>query len=75
MSLKASPPPKKITSLLTTYNLLHTVNFATGIQSNSNTAIDNTGGPKVGIQYRVNYCIPTVYLLLAHPVYLWITVQ
>jgi hypothetical protein len=36
------PPPKKNTSpLLTTYNLLHTVNFATGIQSNSNTSIDN----------------------------------
>jgi len=25
------------------------------------------GGPKVGIPYIVNYCILTVYLLLAHP--------
>ena len=25
------------------------------------------GEPKVGIQYRVNYCIPTVYLLFALP--------
>jgi len=24
------------------------------------------GGPKVGIQYIVNYCKPNVYLLLAH---------
>jgi hypothetical protein len=32
---------KKIASLLTTYNLLHTVNFATRIQNNSNSAIDN----------------------------------
>ena len=27
------------------------------------------GGPKVGIQYIDNYSIPTVYLLLAHPVF------
>jgi len=27
------------------------------------------GWPKVGIQYIVNYCIPTIYLLLAHPVF------
>ena len=26
------------------------------------------GGPKVGIEYIVNYSVPTVYLLLAHPV-------
>jgi len=26
------------------------------------------GVPKVGIQYITNYCILTVYLLLAHPV-------
>jgi hypothetical protein len=32
---------KKLDSLLTTYNLVHTVNFATRIQSNSRTDIDN----------------------------------
>jgi hypothetical protein len=32
---------KKLSSLLTTYNLLHTVNFATRIQNKSITAIDN----------------------------------
>jgi hypothetical protein len=32
---------KKIASLLTTYNLLHTVNFATRIQNNSKSATDN----------------------------------
>jgi hypothetical protein len=31
-----------LASLLTTFNLLHTVNFATGIQSNPNTVIHNT---------------------------------
>jgi len=33
------------------------------------------GGPKVGIQYIVNYSIPTVYLLLAHPVYVPILIS
>jgi len=28
------------------------------------------GGSKVGIQYIANYCILTVYLLLAHSVYI-----
>jgi len=32
---------KKKASLLTTYNVWHTVSFATGIQSNSSTAIDH----------------------------------
>jgi len=32
---------KKLASLLATYNLLHTVNYATRIQNNSSTAIDN----------------------------------
>jgi hypothetical protein len=32
---------KKVTSLLTTYNLSHRVNLAARIQSNSCTAIDN----------------------------------
>jgi hypothetical protein len=32
---------RKTNSLLTTYNLLHTVNFATRIQNDSRTAIDN----------------------------------
>jgi antitoxin component of RelBE/YafQ-DinJ toxin-antitoxin module len=32
---------KQINSLLTTYNLIHTVNFATRIQNDSRTAIDN----------------------------------
>jgi len=27
-------------------------------------------GPKVGIQFIVNYCVPTVYQLLAHPVFI-----
>jgi hypothetical protein len=32
---------KQLASLLTTYNLSHTVNFATRIQNDSSTAIDN----------------------------------
>jgi hypothetical protein len=32
---------KRLASLLTTYNLLHTVNFATRIQNNSSNASDN----------------------------------
>ena len=32
---------KNLASLKTMYNLLHTVNFATRIQNNSSTAIDN----------------------------------
>jgi hypothetical protein len=32
----------QLTSLLTTYNMSHTVNFATRIQNHSYTAIDNT---------------------------------
>jgi hypothetical protein len=32
---------KQLASLLTTYNLSHTVNFATTIQNDSSTAIDN----------------------------------
>jgi len=33
---------KQLASLLTTYNLLHTVNFATRIQNDSSNASDNT---------------------------------
>jgi hypothetical protein len=33
---------KHLSSLLTTYNLSHTVNFATRMQNESSTAIDNT---------------------------------
>ena len=40
ISLKASEK-KQIALLLTTYNLSHTVNFVTGIQNSSSTAIDN----------------------------------
>jgi hypothetical protein len=42
-SLKATPRPKKkkLASLLTKYDLSHTVNFATRIQNNLSTAIDN----------------------------------
>jgi hypothetical protein len=32
---------KQLASLLTTYNLQHTINFAIKIQNNSSTAIDN----------------------------------
>jgi hypothetical protein len=39
MSMKRTG--KKTNSLLTTYNLTHTVNFATRIQNDSSTAIDN----------------------------------
>jgi len=41
-SIPPSPPKKILASLLTTYKICCTqLNFATGIQSNSNTAIDN----------------------------------
>jgi hypothetical protein len=39
--LLESNQKKKLSSLLTTYNLSHTVDFATRIQNKSNTAIDN----------------------------------
>jgi exonuclease III len=39
--LNESNQKKEINSLLTTYNLTHTVNFATRIQNNSSTATDN----------------------------------
>jgi hypothetical protein len=35
------PPQKKIASLLTTYDVWHTVNFAARIQNNSITATDH----------------------------------
>jgi hypothetical protein len=34
-------PPQKKASLLTTYSQPHTINFATSIQNNSSTAVDN----------------------------------
>ena len=37
-------------------------------QSVKNCLVNIQSGPKVGIQYKVNYCIPTVCLLLAHTV-------
>jgi hypothetical protein len=40
--LSESNRKKQLSSLLTTYNLSHTVNFATRIQNRSSTAIDNT---------------------------------
>jgi inorganic pyrophosphatase/exopolyphosphatase len=41
ISLKVAKKKKKLASLLTTYILSHTVNFATRIQNNSGPAIDN----------------------------------
>jgi endonuclease/exonuclease/phosphatase family metal-dependent hydrolase len=40
-SLNENNWKKQLVLLLITYNLLHTVNFATGPKSKSNTAIDN----------------------------------
>jgi hypothetical protein len=39
--VKATEKKKQRNSLLTTYNLIHIVNFATRTQNDSSTAIDN----------------------------------
>jgi endonuclease/exonuclease/phosphatase family metal-dependent hydrolase len=39
--IESNRKKKQLASLLTTYNLLHTVNFATRTQNESSTATDN----------------------------------
>jgi hypothetical protein len=52
---------KKLASLLTTYNPLHTGNFATRIQYNSNTAMDNifVDNSRINLSYisRIINCL------------------
>ena len=49
---------KQLASLITTYNLLHTVNFATRIQYNSCTAMDNIFVDNSRI--NLSYISPTI---------------
>jgi hypothetical protein len=52
---------KKTVSLLTTYNLSHTVNFTTRIQNNSSSAIDNIFVDNGGVN------LSSISLMWEHP--------